>query len=622
MRGTTINIDTGGTFTDAFVVRDGSRSTVKVLTTPHDLAVCFRDVIARAAEEIGISVPELLRETATVRYATTVGTNAIIQRSGPRLGLIAGDGGERLYSGNGDAEQVFDLFLDPSMVASVTSGAGADAAAVEASKSLLANSARGLVCALPEADRDPAAELAVRAQFEQHHPKHCLDAVPLLLSHEISADPSDFRRTVTTIFNAYVHPAVADFLYRAEDHLRENGYRRPLLVVHNDGGCSRVAKTIAGRTYNSGPLAGLMGAKVIADLYGFKHLVTMDMGGTSLDVAFVIDGEVPLRDHGLVEGVEISFPLPDLLALGAGGGSIAHFDNGSGALKVGPQSAGAKPGPACFGFGGTEPTVTDSDVVLGILHPDRFLGGTMPLQPDLAERAIGTLGSDIVGLAADIRTRVHEDMGGQVAAELAARGLDPAETVLLAFGGNGPVHACGIAQAAGIGQILTVPFASVFSAFGASSADVRHTYEEPAGEGVADALRKKALRDMRGEGFGPDAVDIEAAEVERGGETLARVGAWAKLDHYAFARVDGTNGSTATAQRETREVVWPGRGPEETAIYDAGAVRPGAPVTGPAVIEGADTTHVIPHGWTYRVDEYGNGRLTAQRAGNAQETGA
>jgi N-methylhydantoinase A/oxoprolinase/acetone carboxylase beta subunit len=608
MRGTTINIDTGGTFTDAFVVRDGERFTVKTLTTPHDLAVCFRDVIARAAEEIGTSVPELLRETATVRYATTVGTNTIIQRSGPRLGLIAAEGGERLYSANGEADAVFDLFLDPLMVAAVPSGGENGDAAVTAAKTLLGQSARGLVCVLPDADQDPSGELAVREQFERHYPKHCLDAVPLLLSHEISPDPNAFRRTVTTVFNAYVHPAVADFLYRAEDHLRDNGYRRPLLVVHNDGGCARVAKTIAGRTYNSGPLAGLMGAKVIADLYGTKNVVTMDMGGTSLDVAFVVEGEVPVREHGLVEGVEISFPLPDLVALGAGGGSIAHSEDGE--LKVGPQSAGAKPGPACFGFGGTEPTVTDADVVLGLLDPDRFLGGSMPLDRGLAERAIGTLGGDVVESAAAIRTRVHETMGAKIATELTARGLDPADTVLLAFGGNGPAHACGIAEAAGIGEILTVPFASVFSAFGASSADVRHAYEEPAGEGVLDELRTRALRDMRGEGFGPDDVVVDAEELARDGETLGRVSACAALDHYAFDAAGESDG-TATP-REQRYVFWPGQGASDTAIYDAATLRPGGGISGPAVIEGADTTHVIPAGWSFRVDEYGNGRLTKE----------
>jgi N-methylhydantoinase A/oxoprolinase/acetone carboxylase beta subunit len=612
MRAATINIDTGGTFTDAFVVRNGKRVSVKTLTTPHDLAVCFQDVIAQAAAAVGLTVPELLRETATVRYATTVGTNAIITRSGPRLGLIAADGGERLYAENGEAERVFGLFLDHDMVAPIPKSGERSDASVEAAKALLRRSARGLVCALPEADRHPAREDAIREQFEAHYPKHCLDAVPLLLSHEIATDSSDFRRTVTALFNAYVHPTVADFLYRAEDHLRDNGYRRPLLVVHNGGGASRVAKTIAGRTYNSGPLAGLMGAKVIADLYGIERLVTMDMGGTSLDIAFVIDGEIPVRQHGIVEGLEISFPLPDLLALGAGGGSIAHTRNGE--LLVGPQSAGAKPGPACFGFGGTEPTLTDADVVLGVLHPERFLGGAMPLDRDLAERAIERIadGRDRIEVAAAIRSRVHEEMGRQIADELRDRGLEPAETVMLAFGGNGPLHACGIAEIAGIKEILTVPFASVFSAFGASSADVRHSYVEAAGPAVEEAVRRRALRDMRGEGFSAQDVEIGVDELQRDGDTLIQLTSSARLDHYEFAEVASSNGGASAAQSEAREVYWPGSGHAETAIFDAAALRPGTSLEGPAIIEASDTTYAIPRGWTYRIDEYGNGRLAVR----------
>lgn len=615
MRGTTINIDTGGTFTDAFVVRDGRRYTVKTLTTPHDLAVCFRDVIARAAEAVGLSVPELLRETATVRYSTTVGTNTIIQRTGPRLGLIAGAGGDRLYSQNGDAQPVFELFLERGMVAEVPAGHQAGAA-VEAAKTLLGRSARGLVCSLPGADRDPARELAVRREFEDHYPKHCLDAVPLLLSQEIAADADDHRRTATALFNAYVHPAVADFLYRAEDHLREHGYRRPLLVVHNDGGAARVAKTIAGRTYNSGPLAGLMGATVIARLYGMDRLVTVDMGGTSLDAAFVIDGEVPVREHGLVEGVELAFPLPDLLTLGAGGGSIAHVENG--AMRVGPRSAGAKPGPACFGFGGTEPTVTDADVLLGYLHPERFLDGAMSLRSDLAERAIGGLGEpgrEPVETAAEIRRRVDEDMGATIAAELERRGLEPAGTVMLAFGGNGPVHACGIAEAAGIREIVTVPFASVFSAFGASSADITHTYVAPGGDGAVAELRRRALRDMHGEGFGAEAVELDVAATTNDGHMLTQVTARAALPHHELAPVRRENGYPVGERRQTREVYWPGRGFVTTPVYDAALMAVGAAVRGPAVIEASDTTHVVPGGWTYSVDGYGNGRLKSRQAG-------
>jgi N-methylhydantoinase A/oxoprolinase/acetone carboxylase beta subunit len=598
---TTIDIDTGGTFTDAFVVRDGDVHTAKVLTTPHDLALCFAQVVEAVAEQVGEDVPTLLRSAACVRYATTVGTNAVIQRTGPRLGLLRADG-----------QEVPDTpFLDADMIADVGPPPNGHDPVVEAGKGLLARSARALVCSLPGGPAEE--ERAVRTRFEAHYPRHCLDAVPLLLSHEVAADPDDARRTATALFNAYVHPDVARYLYRAEDWLREHGYRRPLLVVHNDGGCARVAKTIAGRTYNSGPMAGLMGAEVVAELYGIDHLLTLDMGGTSLDVAVLRDRRAPIREHGEVEGTEVSFSLGEVLALGAGGGSIAHVADGE--LRVGPQSAGARPGPACFGFGGTEPTTTDADVVLGIIDPERFLGGTMPLDADRAHRALEPLaeqlGADVRDVAVRIRETVHRDMGARIAGELRERGVEPAATTILAYGGAGAGHACGIAEELGVTEIVTLPFAAVFSAFGASSADVRHEYLAPDAAGAEDALRTRALRDMRGEGFAADAVDLEVDRVQRHGEERVRVRATAPLEHFAFTTAALDAGDAPAAGR--REVTWPGHGPLDTAICDAAALTPGHRVAGPAVIEAADTTCAVPPGWSFRVDEHGNGRLTKEQ---------
>ena len=402
--------------------------------------------------------PSLLGETTCIRYATTVGTNAVIQRTGPRLGLIAGADGETLYADDERASAVFDHFLDRDMVAAIGGDGDGDQAVVSATKQLLDRSARGLVCAMPGADRDSAAERSVREGFTAHYPKHCLDSVPLLLSHEIESDPDDFRRTATALFNAYVHPDVARYLYRAEDFLRDSGYTRPLLVVHNDGGCARVAKTIAGRTYNSGPMAGLMGAEVLAGLYGIENLMTFDMGGTSLDIAFLAGGSAPISEHGRVENVEISFSLAEVLALGAGGGSIAHLNGGE--LEVGPQSAGAKPGPACFGFGGDKPTVTDADVVLGILDPER-----LPRRAHEARRCRRREGRAHAWPRRSARTwRTWRRRSAtsstparrdQIGGELAARGLDPAAVTLLAYGGAGAAHATGVAELLGITEIIT-----------------------------------------------------------------------------------------------------------------------------------------------------------------------
>lgn len=599
MPSTTIDIDTGGTFTDAFVVRDGEAHAVKVPTTPHDLAACFGEVVERAAETLGTTVPELLRETACVRYATTVGTNAVIQRTGPRIGLLLADGAE------GDGDPAVGRFLEPDMIGT-TPADGDDDALVVTTKGLLDRSARALVCSLPAGDAD--AERRVREGFERHYPKHCLDAVPLLLSHEVDDDPDDVRRTSTALFNAYLHPEVARYLHRCEDWLRDHGYRRPLLIVHNDGGCARVAKTVAGKTYNSGPTAGLMGAEIVARLYGVDALVTFDVGGTSLDVGVVEHGRVPMREHGTVEGVELSFAMPDLQVLGAGGGSIAHvLDDGT--IEVGPQSAGARPGPAAFGLGGTEPTVTDADVVLGIIDPQRFLGGAMPLDAGRAHDALVRLRADGDAAAAAevVRARLHANMGDRIAAQLASRGLDPAGTTLLAYGGAGPTHAAGVAEQLGVTEVITLPFSAVFSAFGAQSADVTHAYAAAPGPGVQERLVARAQRDMRGEGFSVEDVDLTTSTVRRHGVERTEVRAVAPLAHHAFAA--RTVNGAGTTPRTTRTIRWPGHGDRDSAIHDLDALHPGARVAGPAVVEAPDTTIAVPPGWAFTVDEYGNGRL-------------
>lgn len=628
----TIDIDTGGTFTDAFVVRDGTAHTVKVLTTPHDLAVCFRDVLAGAAAVLGVTVAEMLRETVAVRYATTVGTNAVIQRRGPRLGLLAAAGAGSPPPGTHGV----GLFVDAEMVRALpsdaaengrlggtsNSGAGEAGPAPEhvgraatdllaPARELLDEGARGLVAALGGDAAGQAAEHRVREVFDASFPHTCLDTVPLLLAGDVTSDPDEARRTATALFNAYVHPDVADYLYRAEDHLRDHGYRRPLLIVHNDGGCARVAKTIAGKTYNSGPTAGLLGAGAVARLYGARTLVSLDMGGTSLDVAIVHAGQLPMLEHGVVEGVEISFPLPDLVALGAGGGSIAWLDGDE--LCVGPQSAGARPGPACFGFGGEQPTVTDADVVLGILRPEAFLGGSMPIDVELARGAVRRiaepLGCEVEEAAAGVRETVHTQMGARLAAELERRSVDPSSVTVLAFGGNGATHCAGIAAAAGISEVIALSFSPVFSAYGASTADVRHRYELRAGEEQLPMLRERALRDMRGEGFHEPEVTLATETFERDGESWIALTASRALPHVELASA-ATSAATASADGgAVKEILWPGAGVLSTQVRRREQLSPGAALAGPALVDSPTTTCAVPPGWTLQIDEHGAERL-------------
>lgn len=605
----TLDIDTGGTFTDGFVVVDGKSSAVKVLTTPHDLAVCFQEVVEAAADAAGMSVPKLLTRTEAVRYATTVGTNTVIQRNGPRLGLLTDVAGDDV-PGTG-------ILIEPDMVeplppdsAADGSGRGSEGALVGAMAGLLERSARGLVCSVAPGGGGLEAERRVENAFHEHYPRQCLDAVPLLLAGDLVDEADSARRAGTALFNAYVHPSVADFLYRAEDYLRGQGYRKPLLIVHNDGGCARVARTIAGKTYNSGPTAGLLGAASIARRFGLETVVTLDMGGTSLDVSVIRDGEVPMLERGTVEGVEIAFQLPDLRALGAGGGSIAYVEDGE--LRVGPRSAGAKPGPACFGFGGVEPTVTDADVVLGILRPEAFLGGAMLIDAEAAARAVGRLAAELgceAGEAAErIRTSVHRDMGAELTSELERHGVDAAGVTVFAFGGNGATHAAGIAGAAGIGSVITFPFSPVFSAFGASTADVRHIYEAPAGSADRDGMRARAIRDMRGEGYAEADVEIDVS-TRPGADTIV-LEARRRMPHLELPEHEAP--PSVAVPCESAEVRWPGVGVARTAIHQRAALTPGAGVAGPALVEAGETTVAVPPDWILRIDGFGAGRLSRE----------
>ncbi|GAA1380309.1 hydantoinase/oxoprolinase family protein [Pseudonocardia kongjuensis] len=601
----TIDIDTGGTFTDVFVVRDGTVHTAKTLTTPHDLALCFRAAVEAAAERLGTGVPDMLRDTVAVRYATTVGTNTVIQRSGPRLGLLTDD---TTIAAGGPGTGV-GTFVDTGMVARVPDGTSG----LAETRGLLQDGARGLVVA----SADPARETSMAATFTEHHPRHCLDAVPMLRAGELSAGRDPVRAAATALFNAYVHPDVADYLYRAEDYLRDQGYARPLRVVHNDGRAARVARTVAAKTYNSGPAAGLLGAAAVARHHRIRDLVTLDMGGTSLDVSVLRSGEVPYHEHGVVAGVEIDLPLPDLLAFGLGGGSIAWADGTE--LRVGPQSAGASPGPACFGFGGAEPTVTDADAVLGVLRPETFLGGGMELDVTAARRVFTPLadrfGITVEEIAARALDTAHRAAGTGIAAELHRRGVHPATVTALAFGGNGATHGAAIAAAAGIRSVLVLPFGPVFSAYGASTVDVRHVHDAPADGADGASLRERVLRDMRGEGIAATDVELTVTRVGHDEHRRVVVEGVHRLPHHPPT---GPRLPVATAGGSTsdRPVYWPGHGRLDTAVLRPQGPAAGTVVTGPALVDSADTTLCVPPGWTLRVDDHGAALLGAPTGGS------
>ncbi|HVW68805.1 MAG TPA: hydantoinase/oxoprolinase family protein, partial [Steroidobacteraceae bacterium] len=366
--GYTIDIDTGGTFTDGFIVHGAQVRAVKVPTTPHDLTICFAECIRACAEAFGMPPAKLLMQTDIVRFCNTIGTNTIINRDGVKVGLIVTAGHEHLApTEQGDAPAPL---IAPDLVAGLPEAVTAAGASVHApdpvtvlalAQSLIDRGARALVVALANSERNPVHERSVRDVIKREYPRDYLGSVPVFLASEISTRSGYAERINTAAVNAYIHAKLARLLYKAGEDLRQHDYRGVLFIGHNNGAAARVAKTRAINTYNSGPAAGLLGARAIGRLYGCDNVVSTDMGGTSFDIGIVSNGRVGLTLQPDVEGFRCNMPMMSIRALGAGGGSIAGvFD---GVLRVGPRSAGAVPGPACFDRGGSQPTVTDANLV-------------------------------------------------------------------------------------------------------------------------------------------------------------------------------------------------------------------------------------------------------------------
>jgi len=664
----TIDIDNGGTFTDGFFTGDGRIEWVKVDTTPHDLTVCFLKCIEEGAAKFGLTVPQMLHGTEVIRFSTTHATNTLLQRSGPRLGLIVTRGFEESLYTSATRSPALDFIVPAGMVIGLGEPSDKDSIDREqvrlAIRSLLGRGARVIVVSLHQSHLDPANELKVREIAEGDYPKHYLGAVPLLLSSEVSTTNDEASRTNIALLNAYFHPDMVRFLYKAEDEVRKRGYRKPLLVAHADGGVARVAKTTAIMTHNSGPSAGVLGTTPMSKLYRLPYVASLDIGGTSADISLVIDSRHGYKREAMLEGIPVKLPIIEVYSTAAGGGSIARVKNNK-EIKVGPDSAGAMPGPACYGLGGQEATSTDACIVLGYIDPDYFLGGKRKLDPGLARGVITENLAKPLGISVEVCGRLITEAMENICAEdiaslIKAGGHKPSEFVLFSFGGAGSTYCCGIADKVGIPRIYCFRFSSVFSAFGSSCADALHTYESLAKVSlkrdgrqsqtqdfnkVVRGLMESLLEDMRGEGFPPDKVSFSLElEVASGDDTtvlespvtllkkpqdvrkvidafarqsnsenvdeltinLFRLRATSPAAHPELATHQFAGESPEKALKGHRDVYWKD-GFIRTAIYQQPEIACGNVIKGPAIIESDDTTILIPQGKKYTVDNLLNG---------------
>jgi N-methylhydantoinase A len=353
-------------------------------------------------------------------------------------------------------------------------------------RELVDNGAEAIVVALTNATENSVHEDRILEIILDEYPTHELGSIPVLLSSQVSGRKGEYVRAMATIVDAFLHETMFHALNQLSSNLRESGYRKPMLVIHNSGGMAQPNSTDALQTIHSGPIAGVGAAQHLSESTGLGDVVSMDMGGTSFDIGLVPEGGVRHYDFQPTIGRWlVSAPMIHLNTLGAGGGSIAAFNRIHHAIQIGPESAGSDPGPACYDRGGLRPTVTDADLVLGYLDPDNYANGHIKLNRKrsiyvIDEMLSDELNMDAIEVAKVIKKTVDEQMAIGIEKELRSRGGLIEDYTMLAYGGNGPLHACGIASSAGISKILFPPFASVFSALGAGNMRPLHIHERSA----------------------------------------------------------------------------------------------------------------------------------------------
>src|ERR1700693_4442159 len=502
-----IDIDVGGTFTDLVLNYEGKSLIKKVPTTPYDLSVCFSKVIEEGAASVGLTMDQLLPAIGMIRYSTTIALNRLIERKGPRLGLITTEGhedvvligrGAQWIDGTRVAERrnlAIQKKPDPLIPREHIVGVKEridsrgqiirplDEEDVRAKVRTLVNrGVRGFVVSLLWGFLNPTHEKRIKEIIRDEYKEFHIGFLPVVLGGQVVGKLGEYERTMAAILDAYLQRSMQIELSAMWDKLRDRGYTKPLLMIQSSGGIAEVFRPAASRTFNSGPVSGLMGAHHVAKTLGYQNVVMTDMGGTSFDVGLVVKDSVRSYDfRPIIDRWMVGITMIKTLSIGAGGGSIASINKLlQNRVQVGPRSAGSMPGPAWFSLGGTEPTVTDADVVLGYINPDYYFGGRMRLDKSRSVQAIREkiakpLDVSVEEAAQLIRKIVNGNMASAIMKEVHLRGHSPEDFILFVGGGAGPTHAEGFKG--DIPKVFTFPFSPVFCAFGSSTMDIMHVYE-------------------------------------------------------------------------------------------------------------------------------------------------
>jgi N-methylhydantoinase A len=656
-----IAIDTGGTFTDCVWIERGRIRMLKVFSTPADPSQAIVEVL----EKIG------LPDSLTLLHGTTVGTNTLLQRKGARVALVTTAGFEdAIEIGRQARPKLYDLFFDrvqPLVPTDLRFGVhertSSDGEILELPKAeelaslanlLQTKSVGAIAVSLLFSFANPKNEIAVATALETM-------GVPQSVSHHILPEFREYERTSTMVVNAYLQPVMQHYLENLDRRARGLGTNAKVFVMQSSGGITSLTAAAHEpvRTILSGPAGGVVGAAAVARRSGYERIISFDMGGTSTDVALA-DGEARASSQAEIAGLSVGVPMLDIHTVGAGGGSIARFD-AAGALRVGPDSAGADPGPICYGRG-SEPTVTDANLILGHLQPDRFLGGEFTLNLERTQRLIAdwlkknASSLTVREFAAGVIRVVNATMEKAIRVVSVERGFDPREFALVSFGGAGGLHACELAKSLSVPRVIVPPLPGALSALGILASDVVKDHsrtvlwsvsgELPIGklrreftllrriadtalreEGWKGAIRYQTSIDIRYRGQGHELnVPYSRALVddfrrehqrrygysypERGIELVTlRLRAKIKSESDLFSSllwIDPLRVRSIKRQRVETASVWFHGGKLKTVIHAREELQPGKKYCGPAVITEYSATTVVPRGLPFFLDKAGS----------------
>jgi N-methylhydantoinase A len=642
-----IGIDTGGTFTDFVVLRNGRLEVFKKFSTPREPEAAILEGLN------GLEPSEVI-------HGSTVATNALLERKGARVALLTTEGFEDVLAiGRQTRRELYNIFVkrpDPLVPADLRFGVRERTlydGSIERKLDL-----KHLEEVVDALRRERVESVAVCLLFSFANTQHedavatalALLGIPISLSSRVLAEYREYERTSTTVINAYLAPLMGNYLNRLGGHLGTTRLR----VMQSNGGAvrARTAAELPVHTIVSGPAGGVVGAFHVASACGYSNIITFDMGGTSTDVA-LCEGGIRVTHEAEIDGLPVGIPIIDIHTVGAGGGSIAHVDAG-GALRVGPESAGANPGPMCYGKGGEQLTVTDANVLLGRLPARFFLGGTVPLEVDRIAPAASRMPwtrrwRSLHEIAQGVVDVVNNNMEQAVRLISTERGYDPRDFALVCFGGAGGLHAADLARALGIPEVVVPPYPGALSALGLLLSDVRKDYSksmlvsadgaEPTIRGELENLHRAGRRDLKEEGFEGKAVRFtDSVDLRYRGQsyeltvpfTRGFVAGFHKLHDRRYGHSDSSRPVEVVNVRSTffgrapkirfpkmaktrakarpidRTSTWFAGKIRKTTLYDRSDLRYGHVVEGPAIIGEYSATTLVPPEYICVVDAWGN----------------